>query len=154
MLQKLRFFVFALLLGSRSFGMGNPGDWLLSGGFGLTFSPTAVLLMPQMEYVYQNNVYLGPLFQVAPGDANTIFMMSASARVVLGNHPRIKPNVDGGLGLAVIGNQPGILIHVGMGVDYLIDRGISVGTVITANFAPPADPFILSWPLVVGRFVL
>jgi hypothetical protein len=41
-----------------------------------------------------------------------------------------------------------------MGVDYQIEHGIAIGTMIRANFAPPLQTFFLSWPIVVGRFAI
>ena len=138
--------------------MGGHGDWIASGGMGLTISPTTFLLSPQLEYVYRPNLLVGPLVQMGLGNGGVLFTGEVTGRYILGHHPRIKPSLEAGLGLAAASggyaSAVGVNIHVGMGCDYIIDRGIAVGTMIRANFAPPLKTFYLSWPILVARFLL
>jgi hypothetical protein len=137
---------------------GKQGDWIGSGGIGLTISPNLFLLSPQLEYVYVRNVYLGSVIQLAPGDGGVLVSASATIRTLLGKHPYVKPTVEAGLGFAVassaFSSAAGVNIHFGMGVDYLLNTKIAVGTMIRANFAPPMQTFYVSWPMFMGRFLL
>ena len=130
------------------------GSWIVSGGFGLTFSPTLVLLNPQLEYVHDSHLSFGPMIQAGLGDA-TLVTFSGTVRYQIGTHPKLRPNVEGGLGMAVASayytSSVGVHIMFGMGADYMIDNSLSVGTSFRVNLAPPVDTFFLSWPLVVVR---
>lgn len=135
--------------------------WIASGGFGLaigSFGGTLVLLTPRLEYVRSPRLFLGPLVQVGIG-SDSVFAASGSIRYLVGNHAKVRPCFEGGIGMAfatnAIQNQSvGILIHMGMGVDYQVDPNFSVGTIFRANIAPPLDNFFLTWPLVIARFAL
>lgn len=144
-----------ILLGFLISLSGRCDTWLASGGFGLTFSPTLVLLSPQLEYPYKPRVYVGPLLQLGIGDA-TLFTGTGTVRYLVGDHPKFKPCFEGGLGVAAGGSSfsssMGVHILLGMGFDYQVEPDMSVGTVFRANFAPPLKTFIMSWPLIVARF--
>lgn len=142
------------LVSGNLLAVGDRGGWVAGGGFGLTFSPTLVLLNPQLEYVVRPNLYVGPNLQLGLGDPGTLFTATGTARLAVGNHRHLKPSFEGGLGVAVLGSQVGVCIQMGLGVDYQIDRSLSVGTMLRGNFAPPADTFFFSWPIIVGRFAL
>ena len=61
------------------------------------------------------------------------------------------------LGLAVgsaASSAVGVHIMFGMGVDYVIDSRLRLGTVVRANLAPPMDTFFLSWPIIMARYSL
>jgi hypothetical protein len=47
----------------------------------------------------------------------------------------------------------GINLHMGMGLDYLLEQDIALSTVIRANFAPPVQSFFLSWPIFQVRYL-
>ncbi len=134
--------------------------WIASGGIGLMISPTLFLIQPQLEYVLKPHFMLGPLVQIGIG-SGVLFTGSASGRFIFGHSPKVKPCVEGALGLAFAGSgtaggtsSVGIHIGVGIGVDFKVDQGIELGTMIRANFAPPLKDFFLSWPIVVGRFAI
>ena len=133
------------------------GNWIASGGLGLTFGPTLVLLTPQLEYVHDARLTYGPMIQAGLGDA-TLVTFSGTVRYQIGDHPKLKPNVEGGLGLAVgssfLSSSVGVHILIGMGADFIIDNTLSVGTSLRINFAPPLDTFFMSWPIGVVRFKL
>lgn len=146
------------VLTTKAEAFGNRGNWIASGGLGLTVSPTLFLLSPQLEYVQRPNLFIGPLIQLGMGDGGVLFTASGTARILLGQHPKVKPSLEGGLGLAMasslFGSSLGIHVLMGIGVDYIIDRNFTVGTMIRGNFAPPLKTFFLSWPMIVGRFAL
>ena len=152
--------VIALLLtvAGRAQGFGSKGNWIASGGIGLTVSPTLFLISPQLEYVQRPNLFVGHLIQAGLGEGGVLFTATATGRLLIGKHPQVKPSVEGGLGLAMasslFGSSVGIHVLMGLGMDYLVDKDISVGTMIRANFAPPLKTFFLSWPLIVGRFAI
>ncbi len=130
--------------------------WIASGGLGLTVNPTLVMLNPQLAYTYRPNLYFGPMIQAGLGTP-TIFTFSGTVRYIIGNDPKLKPNIEGGLGLAVgssTASSVGIHIMFGMGVDYVIDSRLRLGTVVRANLAPPMDDFFLSWPIIIARYYL
>ena len=136
--------------------MGNPGDWIFSGGMGLTINPTLALISPQAEYLVRQNITVGPLLQLGIGNGGILFAPSVAGRIIIGHNPRFKPSVEGGIGMAVASGDynsaVGFLFHFGMGFDYVVDNGISLGTMIRADFAPPLQTVFLSWPVLVARF--
>lgn len=142
---------------TRAQAFGNQAGWIASGGFGLTVSPTKLLLSPQLEYVSKSNFFFGPLVQAGVGDPGVLFTGSVTGRFLIGHHPNVKPSVEGGLGLAAgsgFSDSVGVHIMFGMGMDYIIDNTIAVGTMIRANFAPPLKTFFLSWPIAIVRFAI
>ena len=155
------FYILVLPLVLSSFteirAFGNRGSWIASGGFGLTVSPTKLLLSPQLEYVSKSNFFFGPLVQAGVGDPGVLFTGSFTGRYLIGHHPKVKPAVEGGLGIAAgsgFSDSVGVHIMFGMGMDYIIDNTIAFGTMIRANFAPPMKTFFLSWPIGVIRFAI
>lgn len=148
----------ALAMPGRAHAFGTRGSWIASGGFGLTISPTLVLLNPQLEYVQRSNLFIGPMIQAGLGDPGVLFTASGTARLLIGHHPKLKPAIEGGLGIAfassAFASSVGVHILVGMGVDYFVDKDIAIGTMIRANLAPPVKTFFLSWPIIVGRFAI
>lgn len=133
-------------------------EWIASGGLGLTVSPTLLMINPQLEYVYRPNLFFGPMIQAGLGDVGTLFTFSGTVRYLVGHHPRVRPALEGGLGLAVgsssFSSSVGVHITFGMGVDFVLEPTIILGTMIRANFAPPLDTFFMSWPIIVARFIL
>lgn len=146
-----------LCLGRAASAEYSKGQWIASGGLGLTFSPTLLLLNPQLEYVVDPNLFFGPNLQLGLGGA-VLMAASGSVRYQFGTDPRLKPCVEGGLGLALAGSgyssSAGVLIHFGIGVDYVVNHTVSVGTMIRGNLAPPLTTFFVSWPLIIGRFLI
>jgi len=131
-------------------GGGGGGRWVAGIGAGLTISETSFLVSPALEYVKSSHFSYGALVQLGLA-SDVIFTGSLYLRFMLGSQ-RIKPVLEGALGLAVAGSA-GIHIMAGLGVDYRIDSGISLGTVIRANFMPiTSDSFMVSWPLLFARF--
>ena len=152
--RRLCFVAAFCLLGFTTHAIGRQGNWVASGGFGMSFSPSLVLFSPQLEYVHKDDLFVGPLLQVAPGVTGVLFTASATVRKILGGHPNVKPCLEAGVGIAMLGSSPGVLVHAGMGFDYVVDKQISIGTVVRADFAPPASTFFVTWPILVGRFAL
>ena len=136
----------------------SKGDWIGSGGIGTTVSPTLFLISPQIEYVYQRNLFVGPLIQAGMGQGGALIGTSFTGRLHLGQHPRLRPFLEAGAGVMASNKlftaSLGLLFHMGMGFDYLLEERLAISTVIRANFAPPIQSFIFSWPMVVVRFIL
>lgn len=129
--------------------------WLASLGVGLFFNPTIFLLNPQAEYALRHNFYIGPMVQLGLG-AGTLFTGSFTARYLFG-HSRVKPAIEGGLGLAFAGGGAiGLHIPIGVGIDYQLERGIAIGTMFRANLfiGNFGNTFAVSWPIIIGRFAL
>ncbi len=128
--------------------------WVASGGIGLWIDPSLFLLSPQLEYVYRSNLYFGPLVQLGLG-SGTLFTATATGRFIIG-HSRVKPSIETGLGMAfATGGAVGLHIPVGVGVDYQLEPGIALGTLIRGNIlvgSAFANTFSVSWPLLIGRF--
>jgi hypothetical protein len=141
----------------RATASEHVGEWVASGGIGLTIAPTLFLLSPQLEYVVKPHILVGPLVQLGISDW-VLFTGGISGRILIGHHPRVKPCLEGGLGIAVASanyaSSVGVNIHFGIGMDYQVDPDIAIGTIIRANFAPPLKTFYLSWPILMGRFTL
>lgn len=147
-----------LALSALTAAPAHAKGWIFSGGLGLTISPDLFLINPQLEYIHDARLTYGPIVQVAVGNGGAIFTMSGSVRYLLGNHPKFKPAVEGGMGLAVASSlftsSVGVHIMMGMGFDYKLDNQISLGTMIRGNFAPPLKTFFLSWPLAMFRMAI
>ncbi len=148
-----------LLLGNRPL-IADPthGDYIFSGGFGLTVSPTFLLINPQLEYAHQHDIFFGPMVQLGVGDPGSLFAVSGTIRTILGDHARVKPSLEAGLGMAFASsfttNNVGVLFHFGMGFDYIVDRRFMLGTMIRGNLAPPLKTFFISWPIILARMLL
>lgn len=130
--------------------------WIASGGLGLTISPTLFMINPQLEYHWKQNLFVGPMVQLGLGDA-TLFTVTGTIRYLFTQNPQIRPSIEGGLGVGFgspASSNVGVHIMMGMGAEYVINSGISVGTVVRANLCPPLDTFFVSWPIVLGRFRL
>lgn len=127
---------------------------LFSGGMGLTFSPSMFLLSPQIEVPAGPRLLVGPLIQLGLSSV-TLATFSGTARYILGNDPKLKPSIEGGLGLAVASNfaasSIGACIQFGMGFDYRFSPAASIGTVLRLNFLPPLTTLVVSWSLVTFR---
>lgn len=133
------------------------GDWIMSGGTGITVSPSLILFNPQLEWVYHPDLYFGPLMQVGIG-SGMLVTLSGNVRYVINPDSTIKPNLEGGIGIAagstVFDNSPGVNIHLGIGADYHLTQRLILGSVLRLNFAPPLKTMYLSWPIVIGRFLM
>jgi hypothetical protein len=147
-----------VLFSSRSHAMGTKGDFIGSAGMGIMTSPTLFLISPELEYVHSDEVTLGGLAQMGLGGGGVLFTASGKVRHFFGGSPRVKPCVEGGLGLtlasSLFSSAVGVHILAGMGFDYILDKRTSIGTMIRLNFSPPLQSFFLSWPMVTMRFLL
>lgn len=134
----------------------KPGDWIGSAGIGFMSSPALFLISPHLERVYRRNVYLGALIQAGLGNSS-LFTATFTARMQVGNHPRLRPTLEGGVGITAgsssFASSVGLAIHVGMGVDYLLEPDLAISTLVRANFAPPVQTFFLSWPILQVRYL-
>jgi len=133
------------------------GGWVGSAGIGLWIDPSLFLLSPQLEYVYRQNFYFGPLVQLGLG-SGTLFTATGTGRFIFSHTSRVRPSIEAGLGLAfATGASVGIHIPFGVGVDYQLDGRISLGTLIRANLIVGSgfgNNFSVSWPLLIGRFAI
>lgn len=154
----LLFTLSQIFLVSKSPGMVNKGDWLGGGGFGLTLSPTLLMISPELEYVYSPNLNFGSLVQMGFG-SGVIVTVSGTCRGIWGDpSEKLRPTFEGGLGLAmasgVSNDSVGVHILVGGGFDYVYDKNLTLGSMIRFNFAPPLKSMFLSWPMIVARYRL
>jgi hypothetical protein len=131
----------------------NPGDWIGSAGIGFLSPPGMFLISPHLEKVYKKNIFLGALVQAGFGGSGALFTISATGRLQMGIHPRLRPTMEAGLGMSSATNGIGFLFHLGMGVDYLLEADLAISTVVRACFAPPIQSFFLSWPIVQLRYL-
>lgn len=150
--------VFGVLISTHSHAMGNRGDFVGSAGMGILTSPTLFLLSPELEYVHNQDLNIGALAQMGLGNGGVLFTASGKVRHFFGGSARVKPCVEGGLGLSLssslFSSAVGVHIEAGMGFDYVLDKNTSIGTMIRLNFSPPLKSFFLSWPIVTLRFLL
>lgn len=140
---------------SKAAQEGARGSWLFSPGVGFTSSPGAFLLAPQLDYVAKSWLYYGPFLDIILADGATLFTPGGFVRVSFGNHPRVRPTgqVGAGVTFASAGaDTVGFHFHFGMGVDYILQPGFTIGTMIKAAFNSPIDSFMLNWPVLIGRF--
>ncbi len=133
------------------------GDWIASGGMGFISAPGLFLISPHLEKVHRRNFFVGALIQAGMGGSGALFTLTGTARLQVGNHPRLRPTIEGGLGVAAstvaAASKFGIALHVGMGVDWLFEPNIAFSTIVRACFAPPAQTFFLSWPIFQVRYL-
>lgn len=156
-LKQLIIVLIVMFASTQALAIGSTGNWSFAGGFGLTVSPTTLLIAPQLEYKKSSRLYYGPMMQMALGDGGSLFTFSGVIRYVITTHSKIKPSLEGALGLAVadgFGNSVGVHISMGMGFDYILEPGLSLGTMLRMSFAPPVDTFFLSWPILICRVAL
>ncbi len=148
--MKKLFISIVILASTAAHAAPRPGDWIGSLGLGLTISPETFLLSPQLEYVHNQNLSYGALIQLGLA-SGTLVTISGDARYTFStNNAKLHPFVEGALGLAIasgFGNNVGVHIMFGGGIDYDLTSDISVGTAFKFNFAPPVDNFFLSWPI-------
>jgi hypothetical protein len=133
------------------------GDWIGSAGLGFMSSPALLLISPHLERVYKPGMFLGGLMQAGFGGGEALFTITFTARYQLGEHPRLRPLLEGGAGIASgtkgFSSSFGIALHVGMGVDYLLAPDLALSSIVRACFAPPLSGFFLSWPFVQLRYL-
>jgi|LakMenEpi03Aug12_release.lakeMendotaPanAssembly.Ray.scaffolds.fasta_scaffold72064_4 hypothetical protein len=150
--------VLGVFISARSHAMGNRGDFVGSVGMGILTSPTLFLLSPELEYVHNQDLNIGALAQMGLGNGGVLFTASGKVRHFFGGSARVKPCVEGGLGLSLssslFSSAVGVHIEAGMGFDYVLEKNMSIGTMIRLNFSPPLKSFFLSWPIVTLRFLL
>lgn len=155
--RSLLFFLTALFCSVGS-SMGNRGDFIGSIGTGIMASPTLFLLSPELEYVHSSDLNLGGMAQMGLGDGGVLFTVSGKIRHFFGGTARVRPCVEGALGLALssslFSSSVGVHMEGGMGFDYILDKRTSVGTMVRLNFSPPVQAFFLSWSIVTFRFLL
>ncbi|MBY0370917.1 hypothetical protein K2X33_09540 [bacterium] len=133
------------------------GDWLFGFGLGYASAPGLFLASPHLERVIQGSWMLGMLAQAGFGANDALFAISATGRFQIGDHPRLRPTLEAGLGFATASRTYnatlGFEIHGGMGIEYLWDSGLAIGTMVRANFAPPLHDFFLTWAIANARFL-
>lgn len=148
--------VFLVCLPARAERL-KQGDWIGSAGVGFISSPALFLLTPHLERVFRPNVFLGALMQAGFGGPNAIVTLSATVRYQFGIHPRLRPTVEGGIGFtaatASFSSMFGVALHLGMGVEYLLNHDLALSTVVRANFSPPVTGMFLSWPFLQIRYL-
>lgn len=159
MRKRIVFYVLSsFFISGAAFSMGQKGDFVGSAGMGIMTSPTLFLISPQLEYVHRSDLNLGGLAQMGLGGGGVLFTASGTVRHFFGGNPRVRPCVEGALGLSLasslFSSSVGVHIGAGMGFDYIIDKRTAIGTMIRLNFSPPLKSFFLSWPIVTLRFLL
>lgn len=149
---------FLILFSGHSFGFGTKGEFIGSAGMGIMTSPTLFLISPELEYVHSEDLVLGGLAQMGLGGGGVLFTASGKVRHYFGETTRVKPCVEGALGLSLasslFSSAVGVHIEAGMGFDYILDKRTAIGTMIRLNFSPPLKSFFISWPIVTMRFLL
>jgi hypothetical protein len=132
--------------------------WVASAGIGMMVDPTLVLFTPQLEYAVDKDFHWGPILQMGLGSSTLITASWAGRYLPLLGLSRLKPYLEGGLGIAVsggnIGAGLGVNVMVGVGLDYRFDGNMSVATAIRGNLCPPIQTALLTWPMLIGRFAL
>lgn len=143
---------------AEDFSEMKRGQLIFSGGVGFTVAPSYVFVSPQLEYSLRRHILIGPLVQAAIGDGEAIWGLSLSGRLLVGQHPRLRPSLEAGVGVSAFTStgtsRLGPLLHFGMGFEYILAPNITIGSLIRANLAPPVQTVFLSWPLLVVRTIL
>lgn len=125
-----------------------------------TADATAFAVGLSGEYFLTQNFSLGPLLQM--GFTNDLFQIAPTIQAKytfdLPDMPRLKPHLQGGIGFIHAeldrSGRPDLhddsfLIPIGFGVEYRLDRNISIGTTFLFNFTDLNDVhnenFFFSW---------
>lgn len=142
-----------------AFSIQAMASWTAGGGVGLTIGPTLFLVSPELQHRTSPQLSYGPLVQLGVGDSSQVLLTGGIlGKMRVGHHSHLHPFIEGGLGIAfgssISKNNFGAHILFGMGADYDLGDGLSLGTVIRANLAPPLKTFFASWPLIVLRIVV
>ncbi len=155
-MKKIIFLLLCFVV-TNGFSLGRVGDYLASGGVGITVGPSTFLLSPQLEYVYRDDLTISGLAQIGISDG-VLFTGGGVARWLLGNHNYIKPTIEAGIGIAlssdILPKSFGVHLLGGIGADYFVSKDMSIGSMLRLNFAPPMKGFFVSWAILNARFVL
>lgn len=134
----------------------SKAHWLLSPGVGAAFDPNGFLLSAQIEYIDRPYLFYGPFADLIFVSGGTAFTGGVTVRTLLGGG-RLRPSIEAGMGLTFASGGTGSFgfhFHFGIGADYRLAPGISLGTMLKPSFNPPIDNFWVAWPMVIGRFAL
>ena len=129
--------------------------WLASGGLGVNIDPSGLLATAQLEYVHKPWIFYGPFADMIVISGSYVLTAGITVRTLLGGV--LRPSFEAGVGFTFANSTAGSLgfhFHFGVGLDYRIRPGITLGTMLRPTFNPPIDNFWISWPLVIGRFAL
>jgi len=137
---------------------------MAKGGLGFTLSPTDFLLTAEADYFFTNNFAIGPLLQFGIDDDPFLFAPTVNFKGVfdLPQVPRLKPIVEGGLGLVYRDDahpdrsETDFLINFGGGFQYFLGDEVALGNEILFNFIPGevnGDSFFFSWQMLTISFM-
>jgi hypothetical protein len=137
--------------------------WFIEPGLGLTAGPSTFLMAVTAGKFIEHNFALGPMVQLGVSGDDVFFAPTVNARGVFDLEgqglERVKPYVEGGLGLAYVekdhhsgdDDEWGFLVNMGTGVDIELERNITLGTGFIFNFMPSeveGEHFIFSWKIL------
>ena len=140
--------------------------WAFEAGLGFTAGPSSFLMQFEAPYRFGSQISLGPQLQIGVSDSVTLVAASANARLsfdLSGSSnealKKIKPFVNGGLGLAFVDrkfvDEVGFLIGLGFGVAYDITERVGVQSAMQFNIIPggaAGEKFYYTWQLAGIRY--
>ena len=138
----------------------------LRGAVGFTLDPETFLMSAEGDYFVNENLGVGPLFQLGLSDRRVIVAPTANVRGVFdlsgSGLDRLKPFAQGGVGLAYIhkdrdgdDDDVGFLLNFGFGADYHITERFALGNSLLFNIMPDkvrGENFFFSWQFVSATF--
>jgi hypothetical protein len=146
--------------------MHDMGNISFGGSVGIGFSPLGFYGTVEADFWLTSFFSLGPTAQVLVGD-HFILGITATPKFTLDfGHEwseLVKPYVQLGPGIAVVSGhnhrhdhhtQLGLLILLGLGVDFYIWENVSLGTGLMFNYLPtyPVDEgFFFGWKLIEAK---
>lgn len=156
--MRLRILLLAALLCAPSQAERlKSGTWLFGFGMGMISAPGLFMASPHLERTLGDGWMLGMLAQAGFSANNSLFTVSATGRFMVGEHPRLRPTLEAGLGFATgsagYAANLGFHIHGGLGIEYLWDADTAIGSIVRTNFAPPLQDFFVSWSILHIRFL-
>ena len=137
--------------------------WFVEPGAGFTASPGMFLTALSAGKFVNHNLAVGPVIQFAVSEDDVFFAPTLNVRGVFDLEgqglERVKPYAEGGLGLAYVekdhhdgdDDEWGFLVNVGAGVNFELDRNITLGTGVLFNMMPnevEGEHFIFSWKVL------
>jgi hypothetical protein len=146
------------------------GNVSLGGSLGLSFSPVGFYTTGEADFWFARFFSIGPLIQFSIG-RDFIFAASGGPKLTFDFADNdftdfVKPYVQAGAGIVLIAGERGprrdgrsraevgLLLNLGMGVDFYIDEQLSLGTGFLFNIMPtdPLDEvFFWGWKMIEAK---
>lgn len=136
-------------------GVAKASDWKGALGVGVLSDPTIPAFFLQMDWPQTAQWSVGPMAILAAGTNASVLAMGFQSRMVLTGHPRILPNLEGGVSFvrhSLNGTDTlGALLSGGVGFDFVVRQDLLIGVQVKANALLPGSVSFVSFSLLTVR---